>query len=277
MSQQPGPAMLVIGGGAMASAILGGAGASGALPAEVCVVDPNPDKRTEFRLVVASAAEGLAWLRACETRTGRSGVLLLAVKPQMLASVRDELGPAGIGERLVISILAGVPGAVVRRELGGRCRVVRVMPNTPAQIRRGVSAVSSSAGATTEDAAFARALFRGVGDVVIDLAEDQMDAFTGVAGSGPAYVFYLAEAMERAATEIGLPTEHVRAIVTETIAGAAELLRSSGDAPSELRGRVTSKGGTTAAATSVFDESGLTQIVVRAITAARDRGRELGR
>lgn len=263
--------LAVIGGGSMAEAIVLGAQRSGVLAGPVCVADPNADRRAVFERALASAAEAIAWL---EAQPG-DGAVLLAVKPQMLEAVGQELSDR-VGDRLVISILAGSRSERVRSAMGGVCRVVRVMPNTPALIGRGTSAVSLSSSASAADGDAVEALFRGVGDVVVRIDESLMDGFTGVAGSGPAYVFYLAEAMERAATEVGLPAEDARAIVAETIAGAAELLKQSGEAPGALRARVTSKGGTTAAATGLFDEAGLTEIVVRAITAARDRGRELG-
>ncbi len=266
--------MAVIGGGAMAEAIVLGAGGAGVLGGAVCVADPNADRRAVFERAVSTATEAMAWLDAEEHSPGE-GVVLLAVKPQMLGSVGDEIARLVRG-RLVVSILAGAVSDGVRRAMGGECRVVRVMPNTPARIGRGTTAVSVSSNATAQDGDAVETLFRGVGDAVVRLDESLMDAFTAVAGSGPAYVFYLAEAMERAAGEVGLPAPEVRRIVAETISGAAELLSQSGESPEVLRARVTSKGGTTAAATGVFDEAGLSEIVARAITAARDRGRELG-
>ena len=264
--------LAVIGGGAMAEASVLGAQRSGALAGSVCVADPSDDRQAVFGRAVATATEAMDWL----DDQGAEGAVMLAVKPQMLDAVSSEIGDR-VGKRLVVSILAGSTSGLVRTAMGGACRVVRVMPNTPALIGRGTSAVSVSPSAFAADGEASEALFRGVGDAVVRIDESQMDGFTGVAGSGPAYVFYLAEAMERAAAEVGLPVEHARAIVTETIAGAAELLRQSGDAPVDLRARVTSKGGTTAAATHVGDDAGVADIVVRASTAARDRGQELGR
>lgn len=263
--------LAVIGGGAMAEAIVLGAQRSGAMTGPVCVADPNADRRAVFAHAVVSASQAIEWL----DDQGRDGAVMLAVKPQMLDAVGEEIG-RHVGDRLVVSILAGSRAERVCGVLGGRCRVVRVMPNTPALIGRGTSAVSASSGATAADVDAVDAMFRGVGDVVVRIDEALMDGFTGVAGSGPAYVFYLAEAMERAAAEVGLAADDARAVVAETIAGAAELLKQSGNAPEVLRARVTSKGGTTAAATDVFDETRLMDIVVRAIEAARDRGRELG-
>ena len=165
---------------------------------------------------------------------------------------------------------------MVRSALGGRARVIRVMPNTPAQLRRGVSAIAIGEGASEDDAQFAVALFESVGEVV-RVDESMIDAFTALAGSGPAYVFYLAEAMMRAGVEIGFDEATADRIVRGTIAGSAALLSDSTDRkPIDLRAAVTSKGGTTFAATQSLDASGAMDAIVRAIIAARDRGRELG-
>jgi pyrroline-5-carboxylate reductase len=268
--------LAVIGGGVMAGAILDGARASGRLPERVCVAEPDAARRGRFPKAVETAPEAIRWLEEAEPAPG-AGVVLLAVKPQSFGAVAAELEPVGVGERLVISILAGTTGTRIRQGLGGACRVVRVMPNTPAQIGMGATAVARSAGATDADAALVRELFRGVGETVVALDESLMDAFTAVAGSGPAYLYLLAEAMEGAAVATGLPAAHARSLVVATLAGAAELLRRSGADPRELRERVTSKGGTTAEAMAVFERAGFGEIVSRAIIAARDRGRELGR
>ncbi len=269
------PALAVIGGGAMASAILRGASDAGVLGQRVCVADRNASKRAAFSTAVASAAEAIDWLQANEGEPG-AGQIMLAVKPQMLADVATEIA-AHVRERVVISILAGIKGDRIRATLGGACRVVRVMPNTPAQIRRGTTAISISAGASAGDAAFAERIFQAVGDVVVRLDESMMDAFTAVAGSGPAYLFYLAEAMQRGAREVGFDAETARRIAEQTVFGAAELLRSDGAQAAELRQRVTSKKGTTQAATDTFDQLGVMDAIVRGIVAARDRGVELGR
>src|SRR5690606_13250813 len=153
--------------------------------------------------------------------------------------------------------------------------VVRAMPNLPARIRQGATAICLGDGAAPGDDDFALALFRGIGPLVLRIDESLMDAFTAVAGSGPAYLFYLAEAMTRAATELGFDAPAAREIVKATLAGSASLLAQSSESPADLRAAVTSKGGTTEAATTVLDNAGVMNAIVRAITAARDRGREL--
>lgn len=268
------PALAIIGGGAMASAILHGATQAGVL-GKVCVAEPDADRRKNFDIAVSTAAEALEWLAANESSPG-SGQIMLAVKPQMVGDVAGEIASL-VHERVVISILAGMPGSRIRETLGGACRVVRVMPNTPAQVRKGTTAVAISAGATDTDTAFADRIFNAVGDVVVRLDESMMDAFTAVAGSGPAYLFYLAEAMQQGALAVGFDPDTARTIVEQTIFGAAELLHSDDASAAELRRRVTSKRGTTQAATDTFDELGVMDAIAKGVVAARDRGTELGR
>lgn len=268
------PALAVIGGGAMASAILRGAGEAGVLSGRVCIAEPDEARRAAFPVAVASAADALGWLAANEGEPG-AGQVLLAVKPQMLAAVASEISGL-VGGRVILSILAGMTGDRIRQALGGSCRVVRVMPSTPAQVRRGATAIALSAGTCERDAAFAERIFGAVSGVVIRLDEPMMDAFTAVAGSGPAYLFYLVEAMQRGAIEVGFDPETARRIAEHTAFGAAELLRADGASAIELRRRVTSAKGTTQAATDTFDRLGVMDAIVRGIVAARDRGIELG-
>ena len=266
-----------LGGGNMGGAIIRGAQETGALGAAWVVAEPDPERRGGFEHGVATAGEAIAWLSSHEPSPG-AGQVVLAVKPQMLGAVADEIrGTLSAGpSRVVISILAGIPSERVRESLGGGVRVVRAMPNLPAAIGRGMSAIALGAGAIVGDDQRARSLLEGVGRVV-EIRESLMDAYTGVAGSGPAYVFYLAEAMINAGVELGLTREEALLIVRETIAGAGEMLVRTPEHPRELRSSVTSKGGTTAAATRVLDEAGVMDTIGRAIAAARHRGAELAR
>lgn len=267
-----GAALASIGGGNMAQAILLGAIDAGAIRAdELVVANPGADARAVF------SERGV---RTCERASeavralAPDGQAMLAVKPQKLADVASDL--AGIRmDRVIISILAGVPTARIGGMFEG-ARVVRTMPNTPARVGRGITAVALGAGATDVDAALAMRVFEAVGEVV-RVDESLLDAFTGVAGSGPAYVFLLAEGMLRGAIEAGFDEQQADRIVRATISGAAALLDAERDVtPSTLRERVTSKGGTTAAALAVLDEAGMAGALSRAVVAARDRGRELG-
>lgn len=260
-----------IGGGNMAQAILLGAIERGAIGAgEVVVADPSDAARGAFEAAGVRAVE-----RASEAvgALGQDGQVLLAVKPQVLDGVAADLG--GEFDGVVISILAGAGSSRVSTALRG-ARVVRAMPNTPARVGRGITAISLGAGVRPGDDALAARLFGAVGEVV-RIDESLMDAFTGVAGSGPAYVFLLAEGMARGAEAAGFDARMADRIVRATIAGAAALLESSADVPaSELRRRVTSRGGTTAAALEALEDAGMAAALERAVVAARDRGRELG-
>jgi pyrroline-5-carboxylate reductase len=199
--------------------------------------------------------------------------VLLAVKPQQLGAVGAEIRESGFAG-VVLTILAGIPSGVVREQFGGAARVVRAMPNTPARVRLGLTGVARGAGASDSDVAFAERLFGAVGRVV-RIEESQMDALTAVAGSGPAYVFYLAEAMQRAARGLGLPDAELGGVVAQTILGAAALLDEEGAEPGALRRAVTSKRGTTEAATDRLDEDGVMRSIEGAIGRACERGREL--
>lgn len=273
---------LVVGGGNMARAIIEGGRAAGRLdPGRVLVAEPDPAKRDTMAglgcKVAATAGEALARAGEIESE-GTPAQVLLAVKPQSLAGLEGEIAASLVGaSRVVVTILAGTPGARVRAALGGGVRVVRAMPNLAAQIGRGVTAVCLCAGAKPGDEAAAMELFRGVGPVVVPLAEELMDAFTAVAGSGPAYVFYLAEAMVLAAERLGMERSVATRVVRETIAGSGELLARSDAEAAELRRAVTSKAGVTAAVTGAMDAAGVMSTIVRAIEAGRDRGRELAR
>ncbi|MBX3322331.1 MAG: pyrroline-5-carboxylate reductase [Phycisphaeraceae bacterium] len=269
--------LAIIGGGTMAQAIVHGA--AHILENRVVVADPSPERRALFPHAVDTADQAIRWLTERETPHA-PGQILLAVKPQMLPAVALDMRPAlddgSWGERIVISILAGTRAVRVAAAFDGAARVIRVMPNTPAQIGRGMSALCISRSATQADAALARDIFTAVGRV-IELDEDHFDAFTAVAGSGPAYVFLLAQALLRGALEAGLTEHHALLAVRETIAGAGLLLASSDDAPADLRARVTSRGGTTAAALDVLEQAGVADALVRAVLAARDRGQALDR
>lgn len=271
----PLPPCAVIGGGTMASAILRGAGAAGLLTPEACVVaDPDPARRAAFPLAVESGDRAIDHLADLDRRTG-SGFVLLAVKPQALAAAAEQLRPAldrAPAPRTVISILAGVTTDRLRRALGPNARVVRVMPNTPAAIGHGMSAVATAPGGE-----LAMRLLASLGRV-IELDESLMDAFTALAGSGPAYLFYLAEAMVRGAIAAGIPEDQADLAARQTLLGAAQLLVSDpSSSPAQLRAAVTSKRGVTAAAIESMDHAGVMHAVAAALLAARDRGRELAR
>jgi pyrroline-5-carboxylate reductase len=274
--------LVLIGGGNMAQAIVRGGIDAGLLtPALLAVVEPEPGKRDVFRTWGVRAFKGAdelpAWLEAVE-RTHARAQLLLAIKPQVLG---DAAGPliralgGGRTRRVVISILAGMPTVKVGEMLGASA-VVRAMPNMAASARKSTTAIALGTGVEEGEETLAVQLFESIGRVV-RIDEFLMDAFTAVAGSGPAYVFYLAEAMARAAEQLGFDRDTAEWMARWTVAGAGTLLDGADQPPETLRAAVTSKGGTTAAAMSVLDGEGVMDAFVRAITAARDRGRELSR
>jgi len=262
---------LIIGGGNMASAIVEGALRAGFAPSRFIVVDPEPAKREAFGARGIVALERIADLAS---RRESGDQFLLAVKPQKLSDVCAELTKLGVSG-IVISILAGTPTDRIRSALGAGARIIRAMPNTPARIGQGCTAIAIGSGASPPDASHARALFETVGSIV-ELPENLFDAYTALAGSGPAYLFLLAEAMARAGIDAGIPAEIADRATRQTLAGAAVLLTQAKESPEALRKAVTSPGGTTEAAISILQASGVAESVVRAVLAARDRGRALG-
>ena len=275
----------LIGGGNMARAIVRGGLDAGVLRGEsVAIAEPDGEKRAGLADLTgnlfASGAEVVRWAAQRDGGRGEARVLV-AVKPQMLGAVAAEIRPvldAAGARRVVVSILAGTPTAKLEGALGSHAAVVRVMPNTPAMIRQGTTAYCLGRSARADDASSTIDLFRALGPVVEPIEETLMDAFTGVAGSGPAYLFYLAEAMVRGAVSCGFAPEVADRIVRQTLAGAGLLLAKEAElSPQALRANVTSKGGTTAAATAVLDERAVMEAMVRAIEAARDRGAELAK
>lgn len=270
------PPLAVIGFGAMGSAIVAGCLRAGlTTPPRVVVADADEERRAAAGLgMVAVADGGEALARLAGMDTAGVGQVLLAVKPQMLDVVAASIGPAlKRVPRVVVSIMAGTSTAKLEAALPG-ARVVRTMPNLGVRVGKGCTAICSGASARPGDDACARVIFSAMGEV-FDTPETLMDAFTAVAGSGPAYLFYLAEAMERGAMEVGFDSARARELVRATLAGATDLLAEGGD-PAALRAAVTSKGGTTAAAVGVLEEAAVMRMWARAMVAARDRGRELG-
>lgn len=260
----------VIGAGNMGMALVEGAlSVSLILPARVmasCRTEARRDavqsKHPEIRF-----ASNRAIISDCD-------VVLLAVKPQCLEQVLTETRGCWRKEQLVISVLAGVPTQVIEEGIGSESAVVRAMPNTPALVGEGMSAYCGGQHADSDALAIAESLLGSVGQAIV-VDEALMDPVTATSGSGPAYVFYLAENMIKAAEDMGLSEEQASLLVKQTILGAAKLL-DNGATPEMLRRQVTSPGGTTAAALGTLDEGDFSGIVHAALLAARDRALELG-
>lgn len=259
----------IIGGGNMGSAIARGVVRRRVLgPAEVIVAE-----------TAAARHAGLADV-GCTVVADPAGVLdaeqvLIAVKPQSFAGVAGAIAPLA-RSTVVVTIMAGLGTDHIRSRLGEHARVVRAMPNTPCQVGEGMTGIALGAGARPGDETFARQIFEALGRTVM-LDESLMHAVTAVSGSGPAYVYYLAELMQQAAIEIGLDPSDAELLVVQTIIGAGRMLREADMEPAALRRIVTTPGGTTAAALDVMHAGALPQILIDALKAARDRGVELGR
>lgn len=257
--------LVLVGCGRMGSAMLRGWLAGGLQPGAVTVIDPNLAPEWQDK-----------GLRVNAPMPANPAVLVLAVKPQMMAAALGEM-PV-LTDTLVISVAAGTTIATFEAAFPGAA-IVRVMPNTPSAIGKGISAIIGNTAATAADLDLAQALMSAVGRVVRLDHEDQMDAVTGLSGSGPAYVFHLIEAMAKAGEAQGLPAALSLELARMTVAGAGALAVDADEDPAVLRENVTSPGGTTAAGLRVLmdADNGLPPLMARTVAAATERGRELGR
>jgi len=272
MSESASPAprgTAYVGCGNLGMAILSRAVACGAIEAATTVVvERDAARREQAAALGVRTSDDPADARLAAT-------VVLAVKPQSFAEAARAIGSLGEGQ-LAVSVMAGHSSSSIRAALGGRVRVVRAMPNTPAQVGMATTAVAAGAGASADDLAQVRRIFGAVGRTV-EIPERLMDGAVAVVGSGPAYLFLLAEAEIDAAVAMGIEPGAAREMVTGTLLGAATLLASDGRGAGELRAAVTSAGGTTAAALKVFDERGFAAAVGAAMEAARARSAELSR
>ena len=259
-----------IGGGNMASAILGGLVARGRSGADFVVVEPSAEARE--RLATRFGVNALA---APGPELAGTSAIVLAVKPQQMRAAASALRPFLAGQ-LVLTIAAGIRLADLSRWLGGHGRLVRAMPNTPALVHAGITGLFAPPAVGEADRRDAESLLSAVGSTLWFAAESDLDAVTAVSGSGPAYVFYAIEALENAARELGLSPEAARRLAVETFAGASRLAAERGEDPAALRAQVTSKGGTTERALGVLDEARVKAKFAAAVKAACERSRELG-
>ena len=260
-----------IGAGNMGEALIRGIIADGLfLPAAITAADPDEDRRKKLteKLGINSTADNREAVRGAD-------IVCLAVKPRMLDPVLEEIADDINEEHLLISILAGVTTGKIEEKFKSNIRVVRVMPNTPALVRAGMSGISGGRHAGPDDLNTVADIQRAVGEV-IEVPEDLLDPVTGVSGSGPAYLFYFVEALTRAGVKVGLPPEQSEILARKTLIGAAKLLDETGLSAEELRRNVTSPGGTTQAAISTFKRLGFERIVEEAVRAAWKRAREQG-
>jgi pyrroline-5-carboxylate reductase len=260
-----------IGGGQMAEAMIGGLLSGQVCPAEsIWATDPVVERRdrlkSQFGIRVGPAnCEAVSW----------ADVVVLAVKPQMLPAVLSELAPI-LAHALAISIVAGVTIRTITEQAGGATRVVRAMPNTPALVREGMTALAMGAGVSDDDVRLVRIMFEAVG-LVVPVEERLMDAVTGLSGSGPAYVFQAIEALADGGVMMGLPRQTAELLAAQTVLGAARLVLESGVHPAQLKDRVASPGGTTIAGLHQLEQGGFRATLMAAVEAATTRSKELGR
>lgn len=259
-----------IGGGNMASALIGGLVRKRWPRKNVGVVEISQPARErlarELKVKTHAAPDAKAMKADC---------IVLAVKPQQMRAAAQALKPF-VGSQLIVSIAAGIRVEDLARWLGGYRRIVRVMPNTPALVRAGISGLYAPSSVGSADRAAAGKILGAAGAVLWFEREDELDAVTAVSGSGPAYVFYFIEALARAARDLGLSAEAAHRLSLETFAGAVKLAAQASEPPEILRGRVTSKGGTTERAIASMESDRVKDAIARAVKAAAQRSRELG-
>ncbi len=258
-----------IGGGNMASAIINGMLEQGYPRNQIAVVEPLAEAREKLMGHFGIAAQEISG-----PSLESAGIVVWAVKPQTFkeAALQTRFHTRNA---LHLSVAAGIPSSSIARWLSSE-RVVRAMPNTPALISKGITALFARPGVSDNDQYQVTQIIRTTGDFLWVDAEEQLDAVTAISGSGPAYVYYFMEAMTAAGADMGLTREQAYKLTVSTFIGAAELARSSNEPPEILRQRVTSKGGTTHAAITSMDEGGIRPAFVRALHAARQRAQELG-
>lgn len=258
-----------IGGGNMASAIIGGLVRQGFAASQIDVVEPWAEARTRLQadFGIAAQAEAGAFLASAD-------LIVWAVKPQTFKDAAAAVAAHNTGS-LHLSVAAGIPSSSIAAWLGSE-RIIRTMPNTPALIGKGITALYARPAVTQADKDWANEVIATTGATVWLTAEAQLDAVTAISGSGPAYMFYFMEAMTDAGAQMGLEREQAYQLAVATFIGAGELARASTEPPESLRAKVTSKGGTTYAAITSMDESGVKALFAKALFAAQKRAGELG-
>lgn len=260
-----------IGGGNMARSLIGGLIADGWPAGHIRVADPNAE-------ICAQLAEHFGIGTGGDNRAAVAGadVVVLAVKPQVMRAVAQDIAASVQTQRpLLVSIAAGIRSADLDRWLGGDCPIVRCMPNTPALVQSGATALVANPRVSADQRDVAESVLRAVGLTLWLDDEALMDAVTALSGSGPAYFFLVMEALQTAGMQLGLPEQTARLLTLQTAFGAAKMALESAEDAATLRRRVTSPGGTTERALQTFEDGRLSELITRALTAARDRSREL--
>ena len=261
--------LFFIGGGNMAQALVGGQIRAGRPPESIGVIDPSDTQRAQLE-----KAWGVHTFAKPEASLGSASMVVWAVKPQLFAEAAAACG-AFVKEALQVSVMAGIPSQAIQARTGAT-QVVRTMPNTPSLIGQGVTGVFAGQAVTAGQREQVKALLEPTGELLWVEREADLDAVTALSGSGPAYVFYFVEAMMQAAQDMGLSAEQGRRLALGTFAGATALARQSDEPPQVLRERVTSKGGTTHAAISHMEETGVKALFIEALRQAQQRAKTLG-
>jgi pyrroline-5-carboxylate reductase len=258
-----------IGAGNMAEALIKGLLAAGVRPEQLIATDVRTD-----RLETIRKAYRIDTLTNNREAVTKAQILLLAVKPQVMNAVLTDLNGTVVEDHLILSIAAGIRTAFIEGKFSQPTRVVRIMPNTPALVMAGASAIAPGRHATTADLETARLIFEAVGRVV-QVEEHLMDAVTGLSGSGPAYIFVLIEALSDAGVRMGLSREVATLLAAQTVFGSARMVLETGEHPAKLKDMVTSPGGTTAAGLHVLEQAGFRGTLRAAVDAATRRSQEL--
>jgi pyrroline-5-carboxylate reductase len=261
-----------LGAGNMAEALIKGLlRAHVALPSEIICTDKRGERGPELthKYGVRFEKENLAAVRA-------ASIVVLSVKPQAMNKLLEEIKPGLDESKLVISIAAGVPIEAIERKVGHGVRIIRTMPNTPALVGAGATALAPGEHATAADLAQARALFEAVGMAVV-VEEPLLDAVTGLSGSGPAYIFLIIEALADGGVKAGLARDQAQELAAQTVLGSAKLLIETGEHPGRLKDQVTSPGGTAIAGLHTLEAGGLRTTLMDAVETAANRSRELGK
>jgi pyrroline-5-carboxylate reductase len=261
-----------IGGGNMAEALIKGLLDKKIAPPEQLVVSEPREERSQF----LSNTYHVEVTSNNQAAVQRGEIIVLAVKPQVVREVLQDVSDIVTPDQLIVSIAAGIPTAFIASHVGKDKRIIRAMPNTPAQIGMGAVALCSGGSATQVDLEAAQSLFNAIGISVV-VQEHHMDAVTGLSGSGPAYIFLLIEALTDGAVKMGLPRDIAQALILQTIIGAGRMVLETGEHPSKLKDMVTSPGGTTIAGLHVLEDKGVRGALIDAVAAATKRSRELGK
>ena len=261
-----------IGGGNMAEALIKGLlSGLGVTPQQIMATDVVPERRTYMQTtygITASADNKHA--------VQESTVVVLAVKPQIMPMILEEIAPVVNSEKLVISIAAGITLQTLQRALGDSRRVVRVMPNTPALVLAGAAGISPGKAATAQDIALVERIFNAVGRAMV-VSDEMMDVVTGLSGSGPAFIFALIEGLSDGGVLMGLARQTATLLAAQTVLGAAKMVLETGKHPGELKDMVTSPAGTTIAGMQALESGGLRGLMMEAVRRATERSEALGR